>query len=203
MLSPTYRHGSLRSHRLRAPVAPRHAVVWRRSSACAERHRRRSHLQRRSRPHLVAIRPRNKQYNLSFGLFRIFPGQTWPRDPLQGVRLEKWCRTHLKLAPETNSKAMSWQFPGLGQKTEIQNDGMTASNNEDPPTTAVATPSNRKPFMWAAAVEHLKQHMKTTLSGTSIQIKIKPVNLVFAVWAGFRQNLAPGCAPAGQARQMV
>ncbi len=63
---------------------------------------------------LITIEPRNKQYNLSFGLFRPLSGQTWPRDPLQRVWLEKWCcRAHLKLAPETNSKAMSWPFHGL------------------------------------------------------------------------------------------
>ncbi len=66
--------------------------------------------------YLQSIMPRNKNYNLSFGLFRSFPGRTWPRDPFQRVRLKKWCRTHLKLAPETDYKVISWPFPGLGQK---------------------------------------------------------------------------------------
>jgi hypothetical protein len=34
-------------------------------------------------------------------------GQTWPRDQSKRVGLEKWCRTHPKLAPETNSNAVS------------------------------------------------------------------------------------------------
>ncbi len=42
-----------------------------------------------------------RKYNSSFGVFLSFPGQAWPRDPLQRVRLYKWCRTRLKLAPET------------------------------------------------------------------------------------------------------
>ncbi len=42
-------------------------------------------------------------------------------------RAQKRCRTHPTLAPETNSKAMPWQFPGLGQTTQILNDGMIAS----------------------------------------------------------------------------
>ncbi len=49
-------------------------------------------------------------YKLSFGRFRQVSGQTWPRDPetpLQRVRLEQWCRMHLRLAPETNYK---WVF---------------------------------------------------------------------------------------------
>ncbi len=36
----------------------------------------------------------------------------WPRDPFQRVGLEKWCRTHPKLAPETNSKAVWLPFSG-------------------------------------------------------------------------------------------
>ena len=67
--------------------------------------------------HLGAIKPRSKHYNLSFGLFRSLPGRTWPRDPFQRVRLEKTSRTHFKLAPETNYKAVSWPCPGLGQKS--------------------------------------------------------------------------------------
>ncbi len=65
----------------------------------------------------IAIKPRNKHYNLSFGLFRSFSGRAWPRDPFQRVKLDKWCRTHLELAPETNAKAMSWPFPGLSQES--------------------------------------------------------------------------------------
>ncbi len=75
---------------------------------------------------LVALRPRKTSCNLSFGLFLTFSGQAWPRDPLQRVRLEKWCNTHLKVAPEAKSKAISWRFPRLGPKTSIYNDGMIA-----------------------------------------------------------------------------
>ncbi len=74
---------------------------------------------RSCRVNLAAIKPRNKKHNLSF-VFRSFPGKTWPRDPLQRVRLEQWCRTRLKLAPETNSKATSWLFPGLGKKIQLK-----------------------------------------------------------------------------------
>ena len=65
---------------------------------------------------LIANKPRIINYNLSFGLFLSFPGQTWPRDPLQRVRPEKWYWSHLKLTSETHYKAISWQFPGLGQR---------------------------------------------------------------------------------------
>jgi hypothetical protein len=68
---------------------------------------------------LVSIKPRCTNYNFSL-VFRTFPGQTWPRDPCQRVRLDKLCRTHLKLAPETNSKAMSWPLPGLGKKLKLK-----------------------------------------------------------------------------------
>ncbi len=41
--------------------------------------------------------------------------RTWPRDPFQRVGLEKWCRTHTQLAPETDFEghivAMSWSRP--------------------------------------------------------------------------------------------
>jgi len=43
------------------------------------------------------------------GFWRI-PGRTWPRDPLKRVGPEKWCRSHPKQAPETNSKAVSRPF---------------------------------------------------------------------------------------------
>jgi hypothetical protein len=44
---------------------------------------------------LLAIKSRDKQNNSNFGLLRPFSGQTWPRDLLQRVRLDKWCRTLL------------------------------------------------------------------------------------------------------------
>jgi hypothetical protein len=65
----------------------------------------------------VAIKPRNKNDHSSYNLFRSFPGQTWPRDTLQRVRLEQWCRTHVKLSPETIYKAITVPLPGLGQKS--------------------------------------------------------------------------------------
>ena len=37
-------------------------------------------------------------------------GRTWTRDPSKRVGFGKWCRTHTKLAPETNSKAASLPF---------------------------------------------------------------------------------------------
>ncbi len=61
---------------------------------------------------VLLVLPRNNNYDLSF-VFRSFSGRAWPRDPLQRVRLEKWCRTHPKLAPETNQKAISWPCPGF------------------------------------------------------------------------------------------
>jgi hypothetical protein len=42
-----------------------------------------------------------------------FPPKLGPKTRSNGSRSKKWCRTHLKLAPETNYKAMSWPFPGL------------------------------------------------------------------------------------------
>jgi hypothetical protein len=43
----------------------------------------------------------NKNYSLIWGFWQI-SGRTWPRDPFQRVGIEKRCRTHPKLAPETN-----------------------------------------------------------------------------------------------------
>ncbi len=64
---------------------------------------------------LVAIKPRNTNYNLSF-VFLSLPGKTWPRHPFQRSTNDAE-HTPLKSAPETKSKAMPWSFPGLGQKT--------------------------------------------------------------------------------------
>jgi hypothetical protein len=71
----------------------------------------------RSRPrNLVAIMLRSKNCNLSFVIFLSFSGQTGPETQLQRARLEKWCRTCLKLAPETNYNVTSWPCPGPGPK---------------------------------------------------------------------------------------
>ena len=55
---------------------------------------------------LPSSRIGNKNYNFSFGVWPV-SGRTWPRDPFNRVGLEKSCRTHSELAPETNSKAVS------------------------------------------------------------------------------------------------
>jgi hypothetical protein len=82
----------------------------------------------------ACIQPRNKKYKLSFGRFRSFPGQTWPQDPFQRVRLEKWCRTHLKLAPKTNYKANAYRggrFKGLNNMYFLSRPG-----HREPPKSA-------------------------------------------------------------------
>ncbi len=48
-------------------------------------------------------------------------GRTWPRDPFQRVCLDKWWRTHPKLAPETNSKAVASPCSGPDPQLKIQN----------------------------------------------------------------------------------
>ena len=45
-----------------------------------------------------------------FSSFWTISSRTWPRDLLKRVGPEKWCRTHPKSAPETNSKPVSWVF---------------------------------------------------------------------------------------------
>ena len=65
---------------------------------------------------LVAVKPRNKIYNLSFAVFLSIPDKTWPRYPFQQVRFCKWFIMHSTLSPETNCKANSSQFPRLGPK---------------------------------------------------------------------------------------
>ena len=42
-------------------------------------------------------------------------GGTWPRDPFQRVGLEKWCRTHPKLDPETIGRFVTifWSGPTI------------------------------------------------------------------------------------------
>ncbi len=92
--------------------------------------------------------------------FRPFSGQARPRDPLQRVRLDKWCRGHRKLTPETNHKALSWPFPGPPQK--FKNGGMTAGKEifgwqpcERPPniplTSGRLAPPTNSPIGGAAA----------------------------------------------------
>ena len=71
---------------------------------------------------LVAGKPLGKMVILVYFVccFGQVFGQSWPQDPFERVRFEQWCRTHLKLAPETNYKAMSWPFPGLRQKLKFK-----------------------------------------------------------------------------------
>ncbi len=55
---------------------------------------------------LPSFRIGNTNYNFNFGFWPV-SGRTWSRDPFNRVGLEKWCRNHPQLAPETNSKAVS------------------------------------------------------------------------------------------------
>ncbi len=48
----------------------------------------------------------------SFCCFGTAFGHNWPQDPCNRARLEKWCRTHLQLAPQTTSQAIWWPTPG-------------------------------------------------------------------------------------------
>jgi hypothetical protein len=74
-------------------------------------------------------------------------GGTWPRDPLQRVRLEIWCRTHTKLAPETKSKAVSWcRFSGPDTQVRIEN----ASLSETQIRRAI---SDRSPYPGPAGLK--------------------------------------------------
>ncbi len=56
--------------------------------------------------HLPSLKMNNKNYNLYCGFWPV-SGRPWPRDPFQRVGLKKWCRTHTKVAPENNYKAVS------------------------------------------------------------------------------------------------
>ncbi len=48
----------------------------------------------------------NQNYNC-YSVFWPVSGRTWPRDPLQRIGLDKLCRKHPELAPETNYKTVS------------------------------------------------------------------------------------------------
>ncbi len=61
--------------------------------------------------YLPSFRIGNNKYNLNF-VFWPVSGRTWPRDPLKRVGLEKWCRNHPQLTPETICKPVSWPFSG-------------------------------------------------------------------------------------------
>ncbi len=52
----------------------------------------------------LSFRIGNEICNFSF-VFWPVSGRTWPRDPFHRVGLEKWCRTHPQLTPETNLNA--------------------------------------------------------------------------------------------------
>ncbi len=68
---------------------------------------------------LPLFRIGHQNYNLYLWFWQV-SGRTWPRDPFQRVGLEKRCRTHPKLAPETNSKAVSWPFSGPDPQLKMQ-----------------------------------------------------------------------------------
>ncbi len=48
--------------------------------------------------------------NYIFSGFRSIFGQTWPPNPSRTTGLVLQCRLHQKSAPQTNSKAISWQL---------------------------------------------------------------------------------------------
>ncbi len=64
---------------------------------------------------LLAIMPRNRNYNLSFNLFGHFPNKLGPETHSNGSGSKNGAKPHLKLAPGTNFKVVSW--PLLGNKT--------------------------------------------------------------------------------------
>jgi hypothetical protein len=66
-------------------------------------------------PDLVAVKPLGNMIILVlvFCCFGFVFGRSWAQDPLKRVRLDKWCRTHLTLAPGTNYKVISWPLSGL------------------------------------------------------------------------------------------
>ena len=63
---------------------------------------------------LVAIKTKSYNFSLVF-VSGISRPNLAPRPA--PTSFEKWCRTNLILAPETNYKAISWPFPGLGEKS--------------------------------------------------------------------------------------
>ncbi len=92
------------------------------------------HTRRRSRPFLLALcrpfiysavhwqflqvfgrfsadfRPNFRFSYSDFSGFRPIFGQTWPQNPSRTTGLVLQCRLNQKSAPQTNSKAISWQF---------------------------------------------------------------------------------------------
>ena len=71
---------------------------------------------------LVAVKPLGKIIILVlvFGCFGPVFGQSLPQDPIKRVWLDKWCRTRIKLAPQTNYIAISWLIPGQSQKLKCK-----------------------------------------------------------------------------------
>ncbi len=57
-------------------------------------------------PTYITVRTYGRILDFSFG-FGSFSFQIWPQDPFEEVRFEKWCRTNLKSAPETNYNVIS------------------------------------------------------------------------------------------------
>ncbi len=70
----------------------------------------------------MAVKPLGEMaiVDLVFGCFGPVLGQSWPHDPFKRVMLEKWCRMHLKLAPETNYNVISLLIPGPSQKLKCK-----------------------------------------------------------------------------------
>ncbi len=94
--------------------------------------------------------PKNKSCNLSVGLFRSCSGLTWRRDPFQRVRLAKCCRTHLKLAPETNYNTISWPFPFRSRGTGGPQDKAGALGGGSPQEAQVKVPNSKPKYSHAA-----------------------------------------------------
>ena len=70
----------------------------------------------------MAMRPLGEIIILfySFCCVGLVLGQSWPLDSFKRVRLEGCCRTHLKVAPQTNSKSISWLTPCTSQKRKCK-----------------------------------------------------------------------------------
>ncbi len=63
--------------------------------------------------HVVAVKPGRLDHScFSVCCVGVVFGRSWPQDPSQRVKLEKRCRTHIKSAPETDYKTISWPIPG-------------------------------------------------------------------------------------------
>ena len=93
-------------------------------------------------------------------LFIYFPAELGPEAPSNGSGSNTHCRTHLKLAPETDVEAFLWPCPGIGQENSNSKWRPSKSAVINEPSTAQMK-INRPQFLHGLAQTLLSNRLST------------------------------------------